>query len=154
MPLMAQPQPQLSPEPAMIQRPAEIPAQASAVTEEPVQDLASSPQVNGEYFEKTEEKEKVAQDWSGLEWLPIPDEVKSEVFSDLNAMCEADVDPKEAAGAMRAKYGEIIDMVPDLAPIEKLLESIVVCPALTEMCLVHRKGFSFLRNVWGSIKPV
>lgn len=93
--------------------------------------------------------------WSGLDFLPLDADTRSQLFASLEAGCASDMDPAKFTQALVAQYGaEVCSIVPSIAPAEQILAGIKSAPATKDTILAKRKGQQFLQAVWAELEQL
>jgi hypothetical protein len=152
-PRAAAPQPQQVMQPAVQPQPQQQQAMQPAAHPQQVMQPASHPQQVMQPAAAPQQVTPPAQanPWDGFEWTSLEPQQLQELFETIEASMGKE--PPEALEALRAKYGDTIDLVAAFATADKVIESVQRAPATRRSRLASASGRRHLRRIWDLMSP-
>ena len=90
--------------------------------------------------------------FTGMEWMGLPEQNLAELFNYLEGSYSQQKSPADVAGEMVSQHGpDLIKVVLNTVPIDRLLSSIKQAQATKETALSRNKGQKWLSYVWAEL---
>ena len=90
--------------------------------------------------------------FAGMEWMGLPEQNLAELFNYLEGSYSQQKSPADVAGEMVSQHGpDLIKVVLNTVPIDRLLSSIKQAQATKETALSRNKGQKWLSYVWAEL---